>query len=159
MKEIEVNTLTSIHHKEPPDKEIMQKYVFMIWDGMEFFGFAFDKLPRLRGHKESFADKFQNRKKIATLLLLLILGLWVVLEEFSQLGKVKSQEIKFDDKKMYNESSHVAVPLVSIIKLEAETILNILEKKSIIKANDTKLLEKLDSKLLEVEEWLCKNID
>ena len=54
----------------------------MIWDGMEFFGFAFDKLPRLRGHKESFMDKLQNRKKIATYLLLLIIGLWVVLEEF-----------------------------------------------------------------------------
>ena len=50
-------TLSSVHPKEPTEKEVRSKYAFMIWDGMEFFGFAFDKLPRLRGHKESWKDK------------------------------------------------------------------------------------------------------
>ena len=31
-------------------RQKFDKYVFMIWDGLRFFDFAFDKLPRLRGH-------------------------------------------------------------------------------------------------------------
>ena len=36
---------------------------------------------------------------------------------------------------MYNESSHEAVPLVSIIKLEADTIIKKLQKNEIIKTS------------------------
>lgn len=75
--------LASIKSTEPTQKHILEKYSFMIWDGLQFFGFAFDKLPRLRGHKASFTDKFQDRKRIASIFMLLIIAMWVVLAEFS----------------------------------------------------------------------------
>ena len=75
----------------------MNKYVFILWDGLQFFGFAFDKLPRLRGHKASFFDKLQDRKRIASIILLMLVALWVIVDEFSEVGKLKSQEVKFED--------------------------------------------------------------
>ena len=55
----------------------------MIWDGLKFFGFAFDKLPRLRGKKASIMDKLRDRKKIASFVMVFVLALWVILAEFS----------------------------------------------------------------------------
>ena len=59
--------------------ESFKLYTFMIYDGLAFFGFAFNKLPRLRGHKESFMDKFRDRKKLATLFCFMLVAVVVVL--------------------------------------------------------------------------------
>jgi hypothetical protein len=102
----------------------LNKYVFILWDGLKFFDFAFDKLPRLRGHNASFLDKLQDRKKIASVILLILITIWVIVAEFSDLGKLKAQEVKLEDKQFFNVSSNESLELVSIVDFEAEEILN-----------------------------------
>ena len=41
----------------------IDRYFFIIWDGLHFFGFEMEKLQRLKGKKESYCDKFTNKKK------------------------------------------------------------------------------------------------
>ena len=77
------------HHKECSSKKTAKGYTFLVWDGFRFFGFAFDKLPRLRGKKPSFKDKLSNRKLIVSILIIAIVSIWVMVEEVSQVGKVK----------------------------------------------------------------------
>ena len=75
--------LSSVKTKELSFWKNLGKQAFLIWDGLKFFGFQFDKLPRLRGKKKSFTDKLQNRKHIASFIIILVLTLWVILAEFS----------------------------------------------------------------------------
>ena len=62
--------LCTIKTHELSLRKNLENYAFFIWDGLKFFRFDFDKLPRLRGKKKSFTDKLQNRKTIASLILL-----------------------------------------------------------------------------------------
>ena len=69
----------------------MKNYLFMLYDGMGFFDFHFNKLPRLRGHKESILDKFRDRKKIASLFVFSCVAIVVVFQEIATVGTVKTQ--------------------------------------------------------------------
>ena len=50
--------------------------------------------------------------------MIFIIALWVVLGEFSQLGKLKAQAIKFEEETHYNETGFDALPLISIMEFE-----------------------------------------
>ena len=75
--------LSSIKTNELPFQKNLQKYCFLIWDGLKFFSFTFDKLPRLRGKKKSFMDKLQNRKLMGSIIIFILIALWVIFKEFS----------------------------------------------------------------------------
>ena len=70
---------------------VFKNYAFMIYDGMGFFDFHFNKLPRLRGHQESIMDKFRDRKKIASFLVFFCVAVVVVIQEIAIVGTVKTQ--------------------------------------------------------------------
>ena len=38
-----------------------EAYIFLLWDGLGFFGFANHKLTRLKGIKPRWYDKFKNK--------------------------------------------------------------------------------------------------
>ena len=62
----------------------------MIYDGLEFFGFPFDKLPRLRGHKESYLDKLRDRKRLAKIFCLVIIATVLIIQEYNTVGTVRT---------------------------------------------------------------------
>ena len=43
-------------------KNFFTKYIFMLWDGLVFFGTNEGKLPRLRGKKSGWLDKYSSVK-------------------------------------------------------------------------------------------------
>ena len=131
MQEIEdLKKLRQITSQEASFRHNLEQYSFLVWDGFRFFGFAFDKLPRLRGHKPSFTDKFNNRKLFVTILLVAIVTIWVVVEELSQLGKVKRQQIKFEDLKVLNVTAYNGLPLVTIIYFNTLSVIDKLKHKN-----------------------------
>jgi hypothetical protein len=68
----------------------MDPYLFILWDGLEFFGFSMEKLQRLRGKKASYCDKFTSKKKLASTMAMLTLIVYVVISEAKMIGDIKS---------------------------------------------------------------------
>jgi hypothetical protein len=45
--------------------ELFTEYIFLIWDGLGFFGFDDNKLARLKGKKPKWYDRFSNKRWVA----------------------------------------------------------------------------------------------
>ena len=67
----------------------IKAYLWMLWDGLEFFGFDDTKLARLNGHPTSYMDKFKNKKWIGTTVLGLTIVLYVLISSIEKLGSIK----------------------------------------------------------------------
>ena len=68
----------------------LKEYIWMLWDGSDFFGFDDTKLARLNGEKTSYFDKFKNKKWLAVTMTMIFIGIVVLMRETSKLGTVKS---------------------------------------------------------------------
>jgi len=73
----------------------LYSYAFLLWDGIGFFGFAFYKLPRLRGEKPTLITKFKDPVYVSQYLVVLV-GLSYVLYTNLQKNAVgKVQQIVY----------------------------------------------------------------
>ena len=70
-----------------------KEYMWMVWDGLDFFGFDDTKLPRLRGVKPSIYDKFKNKKQVSVFAIMLAIAILIITRESSKIGSIKSQQI------------------------------------------------------------------
>lgn len=77
------------------------EYLFIIWDGSEFFTFDDTKLNRLNGKKTSFLDKFKNKKWVLQSALSLAIVIYIVLDYASMIDDQKSQTIGLQDNPNY----------------------------------------------------------
>ena len=68
----------------------LDPYIFILWDGLEFFGFSIEKLSRLRGIKAKYSDKFTNRKNLAKTIAMISLIVYVISGEAAMIGDIKS---------------------------------------------------------------------
>ena len=50
-------------------REMLFAFIFMIWDGLGFFGFSPNKINRLKGQPPRWWDRFFNFKYMAVHLL------------------------------------------------------------------------------------------
>jgi len=70
-------------------------YWFLLYDGIGFFGFAFYKLPRLKGEKPSPLTKLKD-DPLSTfrMLISMSVAIWVILQVFikGSKGKIESHE-------------------------------------------------------------------
>ena len=73
--------------------EHLKEYIWMLWDGLTFFGFDDTKLARLNGVPTSYLDKFKNKKWLSTSILGVTIVTYVILSSASKLGTVKFQKI------------------------------------------------------------------
>ena len=67
-------------------KDHIKEYFWMLWDGLDFFGFDDTKLARLNGKKTSYLDKFKNKKWVGMTLISLIIIVLVFARETRKLG-------------------------------------------------------------------------
>ena len=58
----------------------------MLWDGLDFFGHDYMKLPRLRGVKTSWTDKFKNKERMIPMTIVFIVALILTITESSKIG-------------------------------------------------------------------------
>ena len=53
----------------PPAKDSLKdylfNYIFLLWDGLGFFGFDDNKLERLKGKKPNWYDRFTNKRWVS----------------------------------------------------------------------------------------------
>ena len=94
--------------------ENIKEYVWMLWDGLFFFGFDDTKLARLnKGAKTSYLDKFKNKKWMGKNLIAMFVVLYVLASSASKLGTVKMQKIELTDQ------NHFHFPAKDVLTLNA----------------------------------------
>ena len=76
-------------------KETLRGLAFIMWDGLEFFGFDLKKIPRLYGKDIKWYDKFTDMESTPILLLMLILFIYIAATEVDKIlhAHVKAQTI------------------------------------------------------------------
>ena len=66
------------------------EYIYLLWDGMVFFGHDDNKINRLNGIKPRWFDRFTNRRWLLFNLTFVTALLVVCFSEFDLLGGIKS---------------------------------------------------------------------
>jgi hypothetical protein len=59
--------------------DYFKNYIFLLWDGLGFFGFDDNKLERLKGKKPKWYDKFSNKRWVVARLILSIVFINVLI--------------------------------------------------------------------------------
>ena len=72
---------------------IFLEYLYLIWDGMVFFGHDDNKLERLRGVKPRWYDRFKNRRWLIFNVTFVSVSAYILSFEFNLIGQVKSQQL------------------------------------------------------------------
>lgn len=57
--------------------QLLKSYLFLMWDGLGFFGFDDNKLDRLKGRPPKWYDRFYNKRWIAAKIITLSFVLYI----------------------------------------------------------------------------------
>ena len=77
-------------HVIETDKNSLKVYLFLLWDGLNFFGFDERKIHRIRGQKPKWYDKCRNKRYLTLRIILVIIAIALIIAESKKLGDVKS---------------------------------------------------------------------
>jgi len=75
-------------------KEFIKKYVFMMWDGIGFFGMDTVKLKRLRGKKPGWCDSYRSPKRALEAIIIIIVVATIFRNEILKVNTIVSSEMK-----------------------------------------------------------------
>jgi hypothetical protein len=78
----------------PPKKsycDILKSYIFLLWDGLAFFGFSHNKIDRLKGKLPRWWDRFLNWKYMTVRIIFAGIILKFLIQEYGEVGDIKSQ--------------------------------------------------------------------
>ena len=70
--------------------EFFASYIFLLWDGLGFFGFDDNKLDRLRGKPPKWYDRFLNFRWILFNLTLTAIMVSILARQAGNVGNIKS---------------------------------------------------------------------
>ena len=70
-----------------------QTCLFLLWDDNVFFGFAHYKLPRLKGIKPRWYDRFKNPIWLLKMIMLAAVFAYILSVQFPHLYTIKTQSI------------------------------------------------------------------
>ena len=68
----------------------LSEYLFLMWDGLGFFGFSDIKLERLKGIKPHWYDRFKIKRWVLMNIIILLLYIYILIGVFNTLGDVKT---------------------------------------------------------------------
>ena len=91
------NITNDLGRPNESQKDKFKAFIWMLWDGLGFFGFDDTKLARLNGAKTSFMDKFKNRNWLMSSLIGASIISYVILSSVSKLGTIKMQKIELTE--------------------------------------------------------------
>jgi hypothetical protein len=77
--------------KEEKSQQSLKDQLFMIWDGLSFFGFAEWKLERVKGAPQRWHDRFTSKYWMVTYILGLALVMYVLIGQILNFGEIKMQ--------------------------------------------------------------------
>ena len=69
---------------------LLVEYIYLLWDGMTFFGFDDNKIKRLDGVKPRWYDRFTNKRWLLFNFTFVAAFMAVCVSEFNLLGNIKS---------------------------------------------------------------------
>jgi hypothetical protein len=76
-------------HKNGKFCELFRTYLFLLWDGLGFFGFDDNKLNRLKGIPPKWHDRFMNKRWVLFNLTSISIVLIIIVGQLETLGDVK----------------------------------------------------------------------
>ena len=78
------------HDHRTPLSTRIKMIIFLIWDGLGFFGFDDNKLQRLRGIPVRWNDRFKNKRWMLYQSVGLFIIFAILVNEFRKIGDVKN---------------------------------------------------------------------
>ena len=109
--------------------ELFVTYIYMMWDGLGFFGHDDNKLSRLKGVKPRWYDRFLNKRWLLFNMTFIVFLSTILLSEYENLGEIKSQEKQSDMLDIYEFDSREFFKLTGKVKVYLKTALELIDKK------------------------------
>jgi hypothetical protein len=81
--------------------ELFSTYIFLLWDGLGFFGFDDNKLDRLKGISVKWYDRFTNKRWIMFNVTSIIIFIAVLSRQLGGVGGIKQQQINYEKEDKY----------------------------------------------------------
>jgi hypothetical protein len=82
--------MVTIRKSENNLKDYFYNYLFLLWDGLGFFGFDDNKLERLNGKKPKWYDRFSNKRWVLLNLILATAFFYIITSQFELIDTIKS---------------------------------------------------------------------
>lgn len=89
--------------------------LYLLWDGIGFFGPMHHKLGRCEGKPVKFYDKFIEPDFLFMMTLSIAIPILVIIMEFRELGEPKSQFSELIPSDLYQFPAHNSMPLHGFI--------------------------------------------
>lgn len=67
----------------------LKTYIYLLWDGLGFFGHDDNKLPRLKGIPPKWYDRFKNSRWIVFNIGMVFVFLIILVHQAQRIGNVK----------------------------------------------------------------------
>ena len=67
---------------------MLNSFIFIMWDGLGFFGFDDVKLNRLRGIPPKWYDRFRNKRWILYNITVVVLVIYLFASQLGKIGDV-----------------------------------------------------------------------
>jgi hypothetical protein len=105
-------------------KNCCKNYLWLLWDGVGFFGATDLKLDRLKGIKPRWYDPFKNKRWMTLNLIVFLMVTIILKQSFETLGNIKSQEITKEYQKLYTFNINEQIPLVGVMYYEMKSLID-----------------------------------
>ena len=93
--------------------DLFTTYLFLLWDGLGFFGFDDTKLPRLKGITPKWYDRFTSKRWLLFNLTSVAIVIFILSRQVGTIGDIKQQQINYGKEDKYE------LPLKDHLKLTA----------------------------------------
>jgi hypothetical protein len=108
--------------------EKFKEYLWLMWDGVGFFGTSELKLDRLKGKEPRWYDPFKNMRWMALNLIIFAIVSIVLKSGFDSLATIKSQEIRNVYQKTYTFDIRGQMPLIGAVYFKQTSLMAAVNK-------------------------------
>ena len=70
--------------------DVAVNYLYLLWDGLGFYGFDDNKLDRLKGVEPRWYDRFSNKRWLLANMTLYALVVYILAGQLNQFGEIKT---------------------------------------------------------------------
>jgi hypothetical protein len=102
--------------------------MWIMWDGVGFFGASELKLERLEGKKPRWYDRCKSMTWMSVNITMLCLIILVLTNGFSSLGTIKSQEVKSVYQKIHKFNVQEQMKIFAVVYFDMDDLMPIVNK-------------------------------
>ena len=143
--------------------DLFLTYIYLMWDGLVFFGYDDNKLQRLKGIKPRWYDRFLNKRWLFFNMTFAIILSIVLMTQLQTLGQVRAQEKQSENLNEYIFKANKFFKLTAKLRINLGQLLKIMDKSKKKKVKTLSDYNKIDphkftsNETEEIEEFICSN--